>query len=998
MFSHRVKVNPIVPPLIRGFLLNGVLFLLALPLVSQAAFISAITPDGTLGTTVAPPVGNVYNINGGTIKGSNQFHSFGLFSVGTGDIASFNGPSSIANILSRVTGGQQSMIDGTLRSTIPGANLYLLNPAGVLFGANASLDVSGSFHVTTADYLRFTDGARFYADLAQPTVLSVAPVAAFGFLGPNPAAITIQESVLEVPTGKTLSLIGGDTEITGGPFGFISAPSGRIQIASVASSGEVIPSPSGAPLDLDVGSFSAPGQISISNNALITVSGIPGGAIILRGGSLAVDNSFISADTVFLDGTSPGIDLGFTGKIAITNGSVLDTTAFFAERAGDIRIKANNLTITGASEILTSTDPNSLAAQAGDIMIDVDSLSITDGGSLINNFAFSPGVPGAITINAADSVTVDGIHSSGLRSNITSFAFVSPAGPLTINAPTLTLDSGAQVAVGDTTINVQKLNITGGATFNSRIPLGLGRGGDVAITASDLVFMSDSGTGIFAGTPGTGRSGNVTMEVGKLTLADGAAISSGTLGSGAGGLVTINARDEISLAGGQISAISGFGTGPAGQVMLTTPVLSMDTGGFITTSTAGAGHAGDITVNVGKLMMGNNSSMFNGSEGSGPAGKVKVTATESISMSGNSDITSFAGGTGPGGQIVISAPSMNLDNGFIGASTIGVGNAGSVSLTVGDLVLTGGSRVDSSTAGSGQGGNLIINAFNAVAVSGHDIQGRESGIKTAAADTSDGAGGNIAITARDVILTDGGTISASNAGTKDAGTITIIAQEAFVANNGLVTTQAQQGGGGNIVMHVGSLVILSHSKVTATVLTQTGDGGNITIDPPKVVLNDSQIIANAFAGHGGNITITADLFLESPGSLISASSAFGLNGNVTVESPVTNLSGTLAPLPQGFLQAAGLLAQRCAARMGGTSSTFVVAGREGLPLEPGGLLPSPLYEAGPAEALAAAPAQEAPGGAEPVLERVLVAFHDPLRPVVQRRPRLVAEGLEQWCP
>ena len=109
-----------------------------------AQFATAITPDGTLGTTVAS-YGNVFNINDGTIKGSNQFHSFGLFSVGTGDIASFNGPAGIQNIVSRVTGGVGSAINGTVRSTIAGADLFLLNPAGILFGPNATLNVSGSF-------------------------------------------------------------------------------------------------------------------------------------------------------------------------------------------------------------------------------------------------------------------------------------------------------------------------------------------------------------------------------------------------------------------------------------------------------------------------------------------------------------------------------------------------------------------------------------------------------------------------------------------------------------------------------------------------------------------------------------------------------------------------------------------------------------------------------------------------------------------------------------
>ena len=193
--ASNCALRDVVTCVIQTLLFSGVLLASALPGVAQAQFTTAIRPDGTLGTTVTQ-AGHVYHIDGGTIKGSNLFHSFDRLSVGTGDIASFNGPSTIANILSRVTGGQASMIDGTLRSTVPGANLFLLNPSGVLFGPNASLDVSGSFHVSTADYLRFADGAKFFANLAQDSVLTVAPPAAFGFLGYNPATISFRGGLL----------------------------------------------------------------------------------------------------------------------------------------------------------------------------------------------------------------------------------------------------------------------------------------------------------------------------------------------------------------------------------------------------------------------------------------------------------------------------------------------------------------------------------------------------------------------------------------------------------------------------------------------------------------------------------------------------------------------------------------------------------------------------------------------------------------------------------
>jgi large exoprotein involved in heme utilization and adhesion len=119
-----------------------------------------------------------------------------------------------------VTGGHLSNIDGRIRSTIPSANFYLLNPSGVIFGPNASLDVRGSFHVSTADFLRFADGATFSANLGEASTLTIASPAAFGFLPQTPAAIRIQKSGLEVLEGRTLSMIGGDIDITGGHVAF----------------------------------------------------------------------------------------------------------------------------------------------------------------------------------------------------------------------------------------------------------------------------------------------------------------------------------------------------------------------------------------------------------------------------------------------------------------------------------------------------------------------------------------------------------------------------------------------------------------------------------------------------------------------------------------------------------------------------------------------------------------------------------------------------------
>ncbi len=174
---------------------------------------SAIAPDGTLETVITQQ-GAVFNITGGTRpgQGPNLFHSFDQFDVGTGDTAHFVGQPGIDNIIGRVTGGSESVIDGLLQSD---ASLFLLNPSGFMFGPNATLDINGSFHASTGDMLRFADGATFSAHLNEKSTLTVASPAAFGFLSENPAGIAIKGSEFQVPEGETISLVGGDIKIVG---------------------------------------------------------------------------------------------------------------------------------------------------------------------------------------------------------------------------------------------------------------------------------------------------------------------------------------------------------------------------------------------------------------------------------------------------------------------------------------------------------------------------------------------------------------------------------------------------------------------------------------------------------------------------------------------------------------------------------------------------------------------------------------------------------------
>jgi large exoprotein involved in heme utilization and adhesion len=181
----------------------------------------------------------------------------------------------------------------------------------------------------------------------------------------------------------------------------------------------------------------------------------------------------------------------------------------------------------------------------------------------------------------------------------------------------------------------------------------------------------------------------------------------------------------------------------------------------------------------------------------------------------------------------------------------------------------------------------------------------------------------------------------------NAGNVTITTQVPFLLSKASVVTRATQADGGNIQITTPTMLRLRDSTITAEVGGGASTvGGNITIDPQFVLLQNSQVVANAFQGRGGNIRIQAQqAFLADPASTVSASSALGINGQVNIQAPVTSISGVVAPLPQAFAQTAELLRSRCVERLReGTVSRFVVGGRDGVPLEPGSLLLSPLMQ------------------------------------------------------
>lgn len=402
------------------------LFIIALSAHADGTHPRGIKTDGTVGSAGSLDLpGPDYEIRAkyGQQAGTNLFHSFQQFNIHADETATFTGSDSVQNIISRVTGGDPSWIDGKLGSAVPNADIWFLNPAGLIFGPNASLDLPGSFHAGTGDYLRMGENQRFYAQPLKNEVLSVAPPAAFGFLTDTPAPIIIQESSLSVSEGKTLSLTGGGLEMNGTPpadsetgeaeyVSGLSAESGEISLVSVASSGEVAPGPGGTNL-----SDSAQGGTFTANHVRIDVSGKRGGCILIHAGDIEVTASQVISET---SGNQDGrVTEIHAENMILKEGAEIASITESSGDSGDIALfVADTLTISSEGHIeghSFGTEPD--AGCGGQIEIEAGRIILTDKGNIASD-TFGLGEAGTITIRVSDTLTISGRNERPDRTGI----------------------------------------------------------------------------------------------------------------------------------------------------------------------------------------------------------------------------------------------------------------------------------------------------------------------------------------------------------------------------------------------------------------------------------------------------------------------------------------------------------------------------------------------------------------------------------------------------
>ncbi len=960
----------------KQYLFTRLLFtgLLPTPLFAQ------VTLDGTLGHSGTLPGPN-YQIGAdlGQQHGGNLFHSFQDFNLQSHESASFSGPDNVQNVISRVTGGNLSHLDGTLRSTIPNANLYLLNPSGIMFGPNAKLEIQGSFHASTADYLRLGDGGRFEARQPLNSLLTVASVEAFGFLTSTPAPITLQDSHLSVSERQTLSLLGGDLSLSGqrvlegtgaprfntfkhsiAPISIpmytsqLTAPAGQINLASVAAAGEV----KWIDSHLDLTSPLLGGSLRLDKIDL-NVNGPRGGNIFIRAGQLKLTNSHLESQTL---GDQDG---------------------------GIIAISTEELVLRGG-ENYAGIHTNSWGAGTGStIRLQARQMDFAEG-VFINASTYQLGNPGNIVISATETLNFEGQYLPDLKLPSGIFSSVLSLQPdldqdnsatLEVSADSLNLLNGAEI--GSVTFGVKnsaniRVQVHDTLTVAGEIREDNNVFGDSEFTfPSGIISNSYMGSGMLANFginyPTAGKAGNLQIQVHQLNMDDNALISSEAF-TGHSGNIDIQG-DQLSVTNGGLITTSTKGNGQGGKLQISVsdqvylsarghPLRSSQGASFRLTGLQAAaftnrtgmadGNGGTIEVQAKRMVVEDLAQVAVISETDGNAGRIHLRV-EQLEIRSGFVLSTTIKGTGAGGDIYIQAHDIKLSGaGFINSSGMSPngGKAGSVLIESDSLTLLSGGNISVSSLGIGAPGAIKIKVSGNLLLSGEMDDGgiavrnfidrnlaappSKMGIQPAdllgpskidAAVISQGAesAGTIEIEAGRLEIRQGAEITSVHHGVGDAGNILIQAQEIHLKNGALTTETKGGGGGGNIDIRLPNLLYLVDGKVTTSVGTGKGKGGDVIIDHPQfVVLNQGQVKAQADEGQGGNIRIIAEQFVASADSLVSASSRLGVDGQVIISAPNEKVGNKLfLVLPANLKRTDEYLKAPCGARTSGNSFTMI---------------------------------------------------------------------------
>ncbi|WP_017721320.1 CHAT domain-containing protein [Kamptonema formosum] len=867
----------------------------AKPALSQPI---APAPDGT-GTTVTPE-GNNFNIQGGSLSsdGANLFHSFQKFGLSSGETANFLSNPDIRNILGRVVGGDASYINGLIQVSGGNSNLFLMNPAGILFGPNASLNVPASFTATTATGIGFGSG-WFNAVGSNDYNILVGTPSAFNFAVSQPGAI-VNEGNLTLTSGSSLTLLGGTVINTG----TLTSPGGNITIAAVPGDSAVRISQEGHLLSLDIEpaaltgaevpavlqpmslpqlltgrpDFGHASALSVSETGEVSLTG--SGVTIPASGGIAAGNIDTSSESgdggaITLNATSD-IITGFLRTAA--GGTGTGGNIAIASSAGGIKTRAGKLDASsddgdGGSVTLTA-ERDIITAEILSASVEITSTTDESGTEQLSSKG-GTGTGGNISLESR-SGAID--TSAG---NLSSYSLESDGGSVTLSA------------FGD--IKTGEIRSSSGfydPNTYAWLGTGTGSGGNITLTSSaggiDTALTSSAGgidtaLGELSSSSNQGNGGSVTLTAsGDIKTAN---ISSSGTGSG-GNIEISSSAGGIDTAGGKLDSSSSQENGGSLTLTASGDIKT----GEISVYSAGTGSGGNIEIVSSAGGIDTTSGSLSSSSSQGNGGSVTLTASGDIKT--GYFISSNSNGTGSGGDIKLTSSAGGIDTDFATSaddpvqpwldSSSSEGNGGSLTLTAAGDIKTGG--IFTNSYGTGSGGNIALTSS-------------AGGIDTTSywldSSSSQGQGGSLSLTASSTITI--GDINSS--GLLRGGDITITSQLSDIIYRGFLNNFSESGADGKRTTnaYAGSQSPGNLSGLRNITIAGGGNDEPIGANPDASVTSDAGKI-NTVAG---NVTLGAhnDITVSQPiktSSIASLELIAGRSININADIDTSGSNGDIA--------------------------------------------------------------------------------------------------------